>query len=336
MKRNQIVLILIVVLGALAVFFVVRNKPSTIKKELRDFAIEDTASIDRIFMVEKDLDQVTLTRDRENNRWVVNGKYTARPEAIDILLKTLKRIRVKSPVSKAAFDNAVTMLATRNTKVEVFSGKKLIKTLYVGGPTQDQMGTFMMLEGSSAPFVVHIPGFVGYLSTRFFTTEREWRSQILFQSDFQGLAQVEVINNEEPDQSFQIQKSTEGTLSLKRLSDQTSPSALDTAAVNYYLSSYEKIPMEFFIEGMSPQLLDSLKSATPMRVVRVADHKGQQLEVQLHRRYANGKLDTDGNPLVFDDERMYGLVNRSEWMVVQYYVFGKMFRDYRDFEANTP
>jgi len=185
MKKNLIIIGLIAILGIVTIILISRNSNSSIKRELRDFAIEDTASIDRVFMVRKDNQQVTLTR--VNDHWMVNGKYVVRTDAIDLLLKTLNRIRVKSPVSTSMADNAIRMLATRNTKVEVYHKKKLLRTIYVGGPTQDQMGTFMMLEGSSTPFVVHIPGFVGYLSTRFFIEEKDWRSTEIFKYNFNEL-----------------------------------------------------------------------------------------------------------------------------------------------------
>jgi len=150
MKRNTILLTLVVIaLGVLAVVLVSKNGSGTLKPELKDFAVQDTASIDKIFMVKKSNDQVMLTK--EDGSWIVNDTYPVREEAISLLLKTIQRVRVKAPVSKSAQDYVLKMMATRNTKVEIYSKEKLIKTYYVGGPTQDQVGTFMMLEGSSVP-----------------------------------------------------------------------------------------------------------------------------------------------------------------------------------------
>jgi len=334
MKKTHFILILILVLGVIAAVFALRTNRGTIKKELRDFAIQDTASIDRIFMVRKDMEQVTLTRNGDH--WLVNGSHVAREEAIDILLKTLNRIRVKSPVSKAAYNNVVTMLATRNTKVEVYRKNKLIRTIYVGGPTQDQMGTYMMLEGSSAPFVVHMPGFVGYLSTRFFTNEAEWRSQNLFKTGFNELSRIEVHNNLNPQESFVIEKDPAGRLDLYQYTTGNRPARLDTVGVNFFLSHFERFGYEFRADSMPPARRDSLEVAVPMRTLKVSSTSGAHVQIDAHQRYANGKLNFEGEPLIWDDERMYAWVNRKEWVVIQYYTYQKMFRDYSEFLPFAP
>src|SRR5210317_1904152 len=105
MKKNVIILILVIILAAVAVWIVTTNTNSTIKRELRDFAIADTASIDKIFMVKKTTEQVTLTRTASG--WMVNDKYHARNDAIQMILKTLKRVQVRNPVTESSMDNVV-------------------------------------------------------------------------------------------------------------------------------------------------------------------------------------------------------------------------------------
>ena len=324
MKKNWIILVLVVILAAVAVWVISTNTKSTISRELRDFAIADTASIDKIFMVKKSNEQVTLTR--EDKGWVVNGKYSARKDAIDVLLKTLKRVQVKNPVSQSSMDNVIKMLATRNTKVEIFSEGKLLKTIYVGGPTQDQLGTFMMLEGSSVPFIVAIPGFAGYLTTRFFTEERAWRSPLIFEYDFEDIATVKSINNTFPDQSFIVEKEGQN-FSIRSLNGKTAP-VVDTLALRYFVSKFEKVSSEFFAEDMEASLQDSLNQATPFRVLEVTDVNGVTTTIEAHERRAVGLTDEEGNPLEWDNERMYALIDGEIWVVIQYYVFESLFRDF--------
>ena len=329
MKRNQIILIIIVILGILAVWLVSRNTHQTIRRELRDFAVEDTASVTRIFMVRKDNASVTLTR--ENGVWMVNGSYPARGDAMDVLLKTLYRIRVKSPVSKAMMDNAVKMLATRNTKVEVYRGRKLLKTIYVGGPTQDQMGTFMMLEGSSVPFVIHIPGFTGYLSTRFFVEENAWKSTDLFKYDFDDIAAVTVTNNENPAESFRVENVGGNDFRIVSLAGREAPGPVDTVRLKFYLNQFEKVGFEFHADEFPQLSKDSLLAAEPYRQISLQDRTGKETTVVAYKRYANGKTDVDGEPLIWDDERLWAIINGREWVVIQYYVFDNLFRNFSDF-----
>lgn len=334
MKRNQIILILVIILGILAIWLVSRNTHHTIKRELRDFAVEDTASVTRIFMVRKDNESVTLTR--ENGGWMVNGTYKARNDAMDILLKTLYRIRVKSPVSKAMMNNAVNMLATRNTKVEVYRGKKLIKTLYVGGPTQDQMGTFMMLEGSSVPFVVHVPGFTGYLSTRFFVEEDAWKSTDLFNYDFDDIVSVTVNNFDIPEESFRVENQGNNQFQVVSLAGREEPGQPDTVRMKFYLNQFEKVGYEFHADNFPNINKDSLLAAQPYRQLTLVDRDGKGTTVTAYKRYANGKTDPEGEPLIWDDERLWALIDEKEWVVIQFYVFEDLFRNYSDFFPSVP
>ncbi|MFA6126025.1 MAG: DUF4340 domain-containing protein [Bacteroidales bacterium] len=328
-KKNGIIIGIIIVLGILAIILVSRVSNSSIKRELRDFAVEDTASVDRIFMVTKDNQSVTLTR--QDKHWMVNDKYVARADAIDVLLKTLNRIRVKSPVSVSMLDNAVRMLATRNTKVEVYQGKKLLKTIFVGGPTQDQMGTFMMLEGSSVPFVVHIPGFVGYLSTRFFIDEIAWRSTQLFNYNFNDIKEVSVTNTDNPDASFTLASPGDNKFDLALPGGRAIGGTLDTLGIRFYISQFEKVNFEFFADSLSRHIKDSLLAARPYRALSLHDSKGVTRKVTAYRRPGNGKLDNEGIPLVWDDERMWAQIDDKQWVVIQYFVFGSLFANSQNF-----
>lgn len=329
MKKNTIILMIILILGIIVIVFATRTSSSSVKKELRDFAVEDTASITKIFMVRKDLAEVTLTRS--GNRWLVNDQYLVRQDAIDNLLKTLYRVRIKSPVSKSMMDNAVKMLATRNTKVEVYEGKKLIKTIYVGGPTQDQMGTFMMIEGSSVPFIIHIPGFIGYLSSRFFTDERSWRSTEISRYNFNDIAAVSVENPARPEESFRIENLGNSRFEIRSLSGRPNPAPLDTIGSKFYLSQFERLNFEFFADSIPEPDLTFVKTAQPYRTVTLEDRNGLIRTIKAWPRSGMGKEDVEGNLLQTDDERMWGLIDDKDWVVIQYYVFNPIFLRFDDF-----
>src|ERR1035438_455376 len=179
MKNNKLTLLLFVLLAIAAVVLIITNKKSTIKEDLKDFSVSDTASITKIYMTTKEPSSVILTREGPG-QWTVNGKFAARNDAMNDLMETIKEVSVRAPVAKSAMDNVLKALATTSTKIEIYSKDKLLKTYYVGSYTQDMAGTFMMLEGSKTPFVTFIPGFNGYLSTRYFTEEPLWRDRTIY------------------------------------------------------------------------------------------------------------------------------------------------------------
>ena len=117
--------------------------------------------------------------------WDVNGQFKAREDAVNLLLKTFLRARVQGPVAEAAQPNVIRLLSARGKKVEIYQGgDEPAKTWYVGTATPSHTGTYMVLETQegrgASPYVVHMEGFTGYLSTRFFTSEREWRHTGIF------------------------------------------------------------------------------------------------------------------------------------------------------------
>ena len=64
-------------------------------------------------------------------------------------------------------------LAVNHKRVDIYDQKnKLIKTWYIGSPTPDHLGTFMLLKKDgikgSRPYIMFKPGVYGSLDVRFF------------------------------------------------------------------------------------------------------------------------------------------------------------------------
>ena len=182
------------ILAVTAVFLVTKYQKSTLKEELSDFAVSDTAAIDKIFLSDKDGYKLLLER-KATNLWMVNKNFEARPDAIKILLETITQIRVKAPVGRASFNNVVKKLAVKSTKVEIYQKGQLVKTYYVGGTTEDFMGNYMMIENSSAPFIMHIPGFEGYLYPRYYAMPELWRSTAFYRYRANDIKNITYISN---------------------------------------------------------------------------------------------------------------------------------------------
>ena len=179
---------------------------SSIREDKRNFSITDTLSIDQIKLENRNLETISLYRDE--GKWILNDTLIANPYTINLLLKTIKEMRIKQPVARSALHNVIKNMGIQNTRVDFFVKKKKIKTLYIGGETADQLGTFMMLKDAKEPYIVHIPGFNGYLSSRFSCKENVWTSKKIF-SNIPISAQY----------TFENQTHTIQTLNLKELND---------------------------------------------------------------------------------------------------------------------
>jgi len=150
------------------------NNRSTMKA-FSEFHIRDTASISKIFMVDKQNRSITLQRSGATWKVMSEGQeFPARMDAVKLLLYTLHTMRVKMPVAISAQEEILRRMSGRSIKVEIYSPKRHIKTFFVGGVTQDNLGTYMLLEGAEVPFVVEIPGFRGFIASRFSTDIMNW------------------------------------------------------------------------------------------------------------------------------------------------------------------
>ena len=185
-----------------------------------DFAIADTAAVDKIFIADKDGNQALLERS-SGRYWKLNGTHFARKDAVDLLLKTFLRARVQRPVPQGELSTVNRLLAGRGKKVEIYQGGETpVKTWYIGTSTQNHTGTYMVLADANGqlaeePFIVHMEGFTGFLSTRFFTDEREWRYTGMFDYPDNSLRRIEVELTEAGGRLYAMEVDSVGTLQVE-------------------------------------------------------------------------------------------------------------------------
>lgn len=337
MKRNRITLVIVIILGSITFWLISRQGPSTIRPELRDFAVSDTASITKIFLVDMATKKVTLTREKDG-RWKVDGKYFARPDAIKTLLVTIHDVSVREPVGLKAQENIIKQLATGSTKCEIYNGEKLIKQYYVGGETPDMMGTYMLLSdvsdpdeivNSSEPFIMEIKGFNGYLTTRYFTSESEWRDRTAFHYFVPDIHTISVQHVGDAEHSFTITQSAgKNIFSLQTLSGEKLP--FDTIAVKQFVSYFGNIGFENFATNLPRAKIDSILHSTPAHIITVSDGSNRKTEIKMFLKKNDG-FDPDdttaAKPPYYDPDRMYAqIVGTGDFVIVQYYVFGKLLQ----------
>jgi hypothetical protein len=331
-KRNRIPAIIAVLLAAIACWLVFNNKKGTIKETLRDFSVEDTAAVTKIFLADKNGKSVTLERNA-SGIWMVNGKFIARPDALQSLLYTIKKVTVKAPVGKNAQDNIIKRISGSAVRCEIYQGDKLIKAYYVGTETQDQTGTYMILidletmKPSAKPFITCIEGFEGYLTSRYFTDEKEWRDLTIFkyQPDHISSVKMEVPFN--PEFGYELVIKSNNNYELKSVLTQKLLPAPDTLAVKQYLSYFQKLSFETFEDQLSQKQIDSVKNSKPINIITVIDKEGKVNTVKFFARSPakKGEKDINGKEILYDQERMNAVINDGkDLVVVQYYVFGKV------------
>lgn len=341
MKKNRYIIVVLVFLLVVSAILLMNNNSGTFTKKDKDFAVLDTASVTKIFLADKKNRTVLLNRF-EDGTWQINQKFLAQKASVDLLLETMKNLVAKFPVPKSAHNTVVSQMAASSTKVEVyqevyrvnlfdriklFKHEKLTKTYYVGGSTPDNMGTFMLMDGSDAPFVIQLLGLRGYVATRYSTFEKDWRDHTIFKTKLFEIQSVQMEFPSEPEKSYKV-INTEDEITLHSLMNNQKLPGFDTLKVLNFLTSFADVRYEALLDEVDPQFQDSVIHSTPLHVITVVNTNGDTTAIKtFYKPNDEEAYDVDGNYYTADMDRLFALVNEEQdFVLIQYFVFDKLFR----------
>lgn len=330
-KKNILLLLIVLILGLLSVYLIRKDDSSSIRTELMDFAVKDTASISKIFIADRNGNSVSLTR-KEAGVWTLNDKYPPRPDMVRNLLRAIYSLSVKSRVPKAGFNNVINDLASGAVKCEIYlnNNPAPFKIYYVGGQTADALGTLMMIENSSVPFVIEIPGFNGYLTPWYNPVQEVWLEPIIFRYTQEQIKSLSLKYPGFPERSFSLERENERFI-MKLGPENTIHSDIDSVAVDNYLSLYQQVFYEVREGRLKPGQRDSLLGTRAINEIEIESMSGEKKKITIYPMELNESSlilqDSLGNPLTYDVDRMYGYLNyQNEWVVIQHFSFDKLFQ----------
>ena len=279
---GRIIALLALFLGLGAFTFWKINNPGTVKDTYSEnlhtmFALENTDQIGRVFLVDRFGNEALLERV-EGLNWtytnkVTGKKYRANPSAVYMLLQTIKRVRTREPINKAALDNAVKSLSVKATKVEIYDKEKnKLRVYYVGPMTNGGTGNLVIMEGAEQPYVGYIPNFQGTIDTRFITTEKDWRDKAIFRNDVEELefVQVEYPAAIQKAQSFKLSKSSAGKFTVEPLDPASpvyAPEQVNQENASVYFEDFDVVAAEKIIDKKNKYIRDSIITTTPFAIV---------------------------------------------------------------------
>lgn len=184
------------------------------------------------------------------------------------------------------------------------------------------------MEGSETPFITYIPGFRGFISIRYSPREDDWRDHTIFNQRLSDIASVKLEFNEDPEQSFIVYNNKNNSLSLKSLKQNSFISSFDTLRLLNFITSFDNIKFEALLNHLEIQNKDSILSSRPFHIITLTTRKGKEIVVKTFHKYASGgELDIEGNPVLYDRDRLYALVNEDrDFVLIQFFVFDKILR----------
>jgi hypothetical protein len=331
-KRARTILVILIIVIIPSVMVIMRNKTKTLTGKDTDFAIEDTGSVDKIFIANKLGGKVTLER-KAGQGWMVNDRYPARRDDIGLLLETFHNVQVRYPAPANAQENLMKRMSSQSVKCEIYSKGELTRIWYVGNETQDMKGTFCLLQDPHAdkPFetiyVLEIPGFVGVLTPRFFTAEENWREKkvlALLPSQIKNVT-LNVVG--QPDSSFSIDVKGLHDFSVKTQSGKNL-APYDTLAVQQYLSYFMALYVEAWATNSVDKEIDSVRKTNYFLEISVTDNKDKTERFKFYHKPPLPKSEIiEGVKVPYDPENMYmKLRDDKEFARVLVYSWGKLFQ----------
>lgn len=335
MKKTNLILVIIVIALSISVSIVYFVRNSDKQTVFRDFAVQDTASIDKIFLADKNNKTVLL--EKKGKYWIANKIHVARKDFTELLLETIMKLEVSAPVPNAKLDKVLKDISVSGVKCEIYQNGEISKTYYIGGVTNDNTGTYMIMEGSDVPFILRIPGFNGFLNVRYNTEINEWREKIIFNYQVQDIAKVYAEYPDNIAESFIAISKGNNKFDLTEIDGNPVTFRFDTLKVKQYISSCKFIGFEAFILDTLQQFkLDSLNKRPILSRFSIEDTKGKKKSFKTYyRQNINKLLDDDGHLYKWDIDNLYGVIDNKEVVLMQFYILDPITVGKSDFAIAT-
>ena len=337
MKKFLPYILILLVLGGALGYFLYTNAPSTLEKRECDFAVKDLRPVSKVLLTDEKGRKIELKKS-DKDVWMVNGAYEANDEALNLLFSAMQRMTVRGSVPLNGVENVLRELLKKHARIEIYtSGDKPEKVYYVGGPTLDDKGTYMIMEieGKMAnrPYITYIQGLDAYLTSRYNADSLYWKTRWVYRNTSANIKSVAVEYKDEPANSFYINKNSAGLFEIENYKHEKEVQPKQTY-IEQYLDFYGQVSVEAFKNSFAGK--DSILKTEPFCVVTVVDNDGDAHQSVLYHTPITDDsrvlADEEGRPLKFDIEHFYALYNNGkDFAMVQYYVWNKVLRRYEDF-----
>ncbi len=291
------------------IFFLSSCQNSTINKKISDFAVQDTSKVDKIIISDQN---DTLILERDSTNWRVNSLYKTNSQSIKLLLQTISLVQMKTPLPENAIEK-ITEKLRKSTKISIFSQKKQIKCYYLGEYIE-KSGNYAMLC-QSKPVIIYIPSYDFDLHKTFNIEEKYWQSKILFNlqpSDIQEIA----VTNYKKKTYFCLSRDSSDNFLLYKDESKTHATKPNNEAVNFYLSHFQNVPFQKFLNDISA---DSLYKLNKIFTISVRTKSGNSIKIESFAISNN-------------DVKFWGLINKKSPISCKYYDFDLLIKDYEYFQ----
>jgi len=322
MRKIITIFLGVAILGVLAYFAMNLSKSEKVSDNLSliDFAVEDTAAVNKIEIFDSYLNERFIVQRNQDNIWVDENGNCVKQEMVQTMLETFLKVTLKGYVPDGAIENMKKLMMARHKEVKIYKNGKWYKTWFVGHSTTDHYGTHMLLETpklkSDNPVIMGMKGFYGILEPRFTADAKQFQCSELFSFDREEILSVQVINNVNAAESFEIYQEPTG---IKLFSNGQPVKNYDSDNLLFYLNGFKNIHFNRPNYAYNDSQIDSIKQLVPDYVLKIKARQGT-FEMNYHRRpdpEAEQKETTQWDP-----DYLWGFTPYGELVRMQYYTIG--------------
>ncbi len=281
---------LFVIITGIAVIIFLFGDHIPFGKENTDFAVKPGTDITGIDLLKGDK-KVSIRKS--GNEWIVNRNKEARKSAVLFLIKTLREIKIKSPVSADIFRNEVIDRKTEPVRVVVYDGRRPVRTFYVYQTASNLYGNIMKMKPSSRPFIVYMPGYEDNIGSHFISDELFWLPFSVFSLLPSEIESVDLQNFKEPAESFRIIRMGDAFSLYENILAITHP---DSLKVKRYISYFTSVSFESWAFSMAENERHNIESSKPLYRFSVKTRNSGESTLTVWERVKDpvkGEKDTD-------------------------------------------
>jgi hypothetical protein len=299
--------ILFIAAGLFLLIFIRSRSP--FGKDNSSFASEPREEITKIEFIQSGKE---LTLEKKDENWLINGKVEARKSGVLFILRILKEIKIKSPVSQELFESEISGKNISPVKVKVFEKRRLLKTFLVYKTESNNYGNIMKIKETSKPYIVYVPGFEGEIGSGFTVNELFWQPYTVFNLLPSEIASINFENVSDTASSFSIiskdhhyyLSSTSGRLA-----------GWDSSLVVRYVSYFAWVPFESWAFKIGEEEKKSIESHKPLYRLTVVTTAKRKIILTL---WGMQKSNNGGDEI--DSDRLLGKTEaKDELFIMRYF-----------------
>jgi hypothetical protein len=253
-------LLFIIITLVLLVIYINR---SPFGKSNSSFASEPKEDITRI---ELSGEGKKLVLEKKGEAWFVNDKSEARKSGVLFLIRILKELKIKSPVSAELYAEEISGKNLSPVKVKVYENRKLLNTILVYKTHSNVYGNVMKTKESSKPFIVYVPGFEGDIGSGFILNELFWEPYTVFNLLPSEIAAIKFENLNDTVSSFTIIKKDNSFVLSGNADDKP---GINSSRILRYVSYFAFIPFESWALNLDRNEKSTIESSPPLYRITV-------------------------------------------------------------------